>query len=1116
MPLLIDIQERLNSVRRFLLRVEMRSNFLKFIALMAGFAASLILAESLFHFNSAVRTILFILFVITVVVSVSWLVIRPALRLAGLLNVPSDFRVANLVGDAFSQVRDRLLNLLQLREVQGRGTLYSVDLIDAAFQDLAGIIAPIDFAAAVDPAPARRAAKIAIVVFSGLLVLFAVAPFSSADAAHRLVHFSRDFVPPAQYTFEVRPGNAEIVKGESVDVTVRVIPVLSQRLPSEPLTLFWKPRGQSDFESQQLWADSGSRFQTTLDGLRSSTEYFAQFADAQSNRFMVTIMDRPVIRAFQLRLTFPAYTRLPVRILDEFVGNVTAVAGTQVKLEGTASKELKQGVLAFGESVRKPLHIRGTRFSAEFTMKADSQYRVILADHDGLENPDPILYDLRVLTDEYPRISLLEPGKNVDVAGTTSLPMLMLIGDDFGFSGLRLAHRLIHSRYERPSETYHFTQIPFSSPHTTQAEIPYTWNFSPLGLVPEDVVEYFVEVSDNDEVSGPKRARSNLFLLRLPSLEEVFTDLDRSHEETFENLKETAEEAKNLKEKIESINEDFKKNKEIDWQQQKQMEETAKKYQDLQKKLEDVQSRLENMTQQMQEQNVLSTETLEKYLELQQLFEELSSTELQRALQKMQEAMQNVNKEQLRRALEQITFSEERFRQSIERAMDLLKRIQIEQKLDEARKRAEELAALQKELNEATDSMSTEAPDKSNELSRKELDLKKKLDRLKKSMQDVQNRMEEFFTEMPEEEMQSALERLDSMGTSALMEQASKELQSRQVQQAQQTQRQIQGGLEQLSSDLSQIQSQMLQQQQEDIVNELRRATRDLLELSRREEQLKAQSAGAPSNSPQLRQNAQDQMRVLQDLQNLISSLQELSKRSFAVTPGMGRALGEAMVGMRSALNALDTRSGGQATQQQLQAMESLNKAAMEVQRSLQSMQQAGGSGGGLMGQLQQMAGQQMSLNQRTQSLEDAARLAAEQQALQKSLEQLNAEARAAGEQERILGDLERITEEMREVVRDLDQGNVEPETIRRQERILSRLLDAARSTREQDFEKKRKAQTGRQIVRPGPDELDPATLEGRNRLREDLLRALEQGYSRDYQELIRRYFEQLQKAETR
>jgi len=139
-----------------------------------------------------------------------------------------------------------------------------------------------------------------------------------------------------------------------------------------------------------------------------------------------------------------------------------------------------------------------------------------------------------------------------------------------------------------------------------------------------------------------------------------------------------------------------------------------------------------------------------------------------------------------------------------------------------------------------------------------------------------------------------------------------------------------------------------------------------------------------------------------------------------------------------------------------------------------------------------------------------AARLAQEQDAIRKSLEQLNEEAETSGDRDRMLGDLSRIAEEMREVVQNLEQQNVNPETIKKQERILSRMLDASKSMRERDFEKKRKAQSATQITRTSPDELDPSILEGG--LRNDMLKALEQGYSKDYQELIRRYFEQLQK----
>jgi rRNA processing protein Krr1/Pno1 len=93
-------------------------------------------------------------------------------------------------------------------------------------------------------------------------------------------------------------------------------------------------------------------------------------------------------------------------------------------------------------------------------------------------------------------------------------------------------------------------------------------------------------------------------------------------------------------------------------------------------------------------------------------------------------------------------------------------------------------------------------------------------------------------------------------------------------------------------------------------------------------------------------------------------------------------------------------------------------------------------------------------------------RLAGEQGMVRKSLEQLAREATPSGDLNKILGDLNNIASEMREVQTDLAQGNVQPETLRKQERILSRLLDSQRSMTERDYEKQRRAETGREHAR--------------------------------------------------
>jgi hypothetical protein len=236
----------------------------------------------------------------------------------------------------------------------------------------------------------------------------------------------------------------------------------------------------------------------------------------------------------------------------------------------------------------------------------------------------------------------------------------------------------------------------------------------------------------------------------------------------------------------------------------------------------------------------------------------------------------------------------------------------------------------------------------------------------------------------------------------------------------------------------------------------------------------------------------------------------------------MGQAIGQALSQMEQSLNSLEGRNGGLAQQLQGQAMSSLNTAAMQVENAMQSMMKAGGSGGGMqsfMQRMQQLAGQQQGINDMTlqfgqgpmtmQQQAEIARIAAEQEMVRKSVDQLKEEMRSSGN--KALGDLGQVAKEMEEVVKDMKEKNVSPETIQRQERILSRLLDAQRSMRERDYEKKRQARPGQDVVRKSPAELDLKSQSGKDKLMEDLQKAMEEGYSKDYEYLIRKYFEALQ-----
>jgi hypothetical protein len=178
-----------------------------------------------------------------------------------------------------------------------------------------------------------------------------------------------------------------------------------------------------------------------------------------------------------------------------------------------------------------------------------------------------------------------------------------------------------------------------------------------------------------------------------------------------------------------------------------------------------------------------------------------------------------------------------------------------------------------------------------------------------------------------------------------------------------------------------------------------------------------------------------------------------------------------------------------------------------------------------LMQQLQKMSGQQMDLNNMTQMLQQMQqgqlsqeqqgqmqRLSQQQQMIQKSLEQLNKEAKQSGDSKKIPADLENIVNQMREVVSDMNTEKLSDDLIQKQEKILSKLLDAQKSINERDFEKERKSESGNNLTRNSPNELNLQNQKGKEKLKEELNRAVQEGYNKDYEDLIRKYYEALQR----
>jgi Skp family chaperone for outer membrane proteins len=152
---------------------------------------------------------------------------------------------------------------------------------------------------------------------------------------------------------------------------------------------------------------------------------------------------------------------------------------------------------------------------------------------------------------------------------------------------------------------------------------------------------------------------------------------------------------------------------------------------------------------------------------------------------------------------------------------------------------------------------------------------------------------------------------------------------------------------------------------------------------------------------------------------------------------------------------------------------------------------------------------QQGGLNPQQQN--EFQRLSQQQELIGKSLQQLNQEAKLSGQSSKLPGDLDDIVKQMQEVITDMNTEKLDDELIQKQENILSRMLDAQRSINERDFEKERKSRSGVTTYRESLLELNHSDNKTLNKIKDELNKAVNEGYSRDYEELIRRYYEALQ-----
>ena len=1088
-----DLLARLRHLRHRVLAIELAGGLV--LALAAGLTALLlwVALEALFYLPPAPRTAAGIAVLLCTAAAGGFYLQR---RLPTLLSLK---HFCLHLEERCPGLQQRLISTLELWRAEG-ARLYSDALLAATVERAAALLGAVEDRQIFDWHALKTHTR--YLGAAAALTLVSCGLFSDdlGAALQRCAHPLTAFERQPRTRIAVAPGDVEIVKGENAVVTFK----FSGRKP-RTATVLQRASDAAPWQRDELVVDRADSLVHIFEQVMHPFAYQVVADDGRSQIHRVSVIDPPVVQRLRLEYHYPAYSNLPVHV-DAEGGDIACLAGTQVRFKIAANKALRQASLVLDDTLHLAARVEDRSAYVDLDITRSGRYHIELVDRKGVDNRDPIRYSIQALADEEPRVAIAEPGRDMDLPESMEVMLVAEASDDYGVTHLELVYR-VNDGGE--------TRLPLSASPGPQVQLNHLWELDDTDLLPEDRIFYRLVAWDNDAVSGPKQGASREYVLRYPSLYELFEEVGA--DEQIDELEELVEEGEKAAEYLEQVRREVLKHEELTWEQKKELEATLGREAERARAVEEMAQQLQEDLDKLEDNELASRQLLDKLEEIRALMEAVISPELQEALQAMQQAMEKLDPAELAAAIEEFQQDQATFQERLDRTLALLKQVEAEQRLEAATEQAQNLERRQKQIDAELDQDAA-----AERLQEQEQSLARDTERLQEELQDLSQVMEDFHPPTAQE-LAAQAQTMQEQALAPRMQEMMQHLQGEQRRQARRMGAALEEDLGTLTAGLEHMQEQYSAEQKEKLGREMRQTMYDLLHLSQRQEDL--QRRAQEEGRSKLQDLAQEQFALQQGAGQSAESLAQIARQTMSLSRGLGTTLGYVLHNMEQAARQLGQQQAAGAVEPQGQAMGYLNEAVLLLRQSMDNLAQSRmpSSFAEAMQQMMGLSEQQADLNQATQQamsqgrqqgqqgrqVPDIAaamrRLAAEQQRIYQALQQLEKDMRGhRGAQKRIRA----IEEEMESLMHDMQRQRPEARITEAQGRILQRMLDASRSIHTRGFKRERQSQSAEAMPYRGPGWLPDDLGQHEDWLRDAMKNALQGPYPDEYRPPLRHYYE--------
>jgi len=1011
---------------------------------------TLLLVNSLEYaarFNSMVRTIIFFSFITGLCFVVYYWIITPLVKIFNNKAQISHQEAARQIGNYFPEIKDKLVNTLQLQELTGKEN----DLIQASIAQKTKEIVFIPFGNAINLSENRKYLKYLILPGAILLLILLFIPQLMTESSSRIIQFHRDFEPQAPFEFELQNENLKAFKNEDFVVQLKL---QGQAIPEN---VYIHTGGLK----AKLNKNKSGVFEYTFRKIQYPSTFYFEAAGFPSENHELEIILRPNLRNFNVYLQYPGYLQKENERLEN-LGNLRVPEGTTINWQFNTIESKRLGIKFSSNDNEIFLQIPDNQIvNYKKLAKVSEGYTLNLQNEHG-NNSDRISYYIESIRDQYPSI------QSDQYQDTTLFEFVILggnISDDHGLSRLQLHYRITRNGNLVSDQDYRSINLLINTKQNSQSYY-HQWEVEDFNLKQGDNLHYYMQVWDNDRVNGMKSARTSEYTFHIPAKHEIKTNLSQASDHTEEQIENSLHNAQELKQGLEDLEERLKGKKDISWQDQKLMEELIKQRESLNEdieKLKDANKSLNQKKERFQNQN---ENIAEKVKQIQELMNELLDEDTKKLYEELQKLLDEQSDiENIQDLLNKLNGKEYNLEKELERTLELFKRLKFEHKLDEVIQDLNEVAEKQEDLSQETEdknSSQEDLLDQQEELNQEFDELQQEMDKLDELNQDLK------YPEPVD----------DTSGDEDFIEQEqqkSKEsLQDNKRKKASKSQKNASDRMKQLSQKLQSMQMNMEMIQMEENLDHLRDIVDNLVKLSFDQEALMKEFRNVNQSDPRFVELGQQQLKIKDDAKIVEDSLTALANRVFQIQSFVTRELNEMNANIDASLEAIKERKKPEAASKQQFAMTSINNLAILLDDVLSQMQQQMADAMGRPNkngrpqkhQLPGLSELQNELNRKINELkksgksgrtlsEELAKLAAEQERIRQALQELQQNNQGAQGKE---GGLDQIIDKMEETEIDLVNKNLTNETIKRQQEIMTRLLEAEDALRERELDPEREA----------------------------------------------------------